>query len=51
MQTYWLLLALVQDNPKNKHIENLKEAVEIAALDGQWVSAWGSYDIEHNVPF
>ena len=41
IQTYWLLLALVQDNPKNKHIENLKEAVEIAALDGQWVSAWG----------
>ena len=25
--------------------------LEIAALDGRWVSAWGSYDIEHNVPF
>ena len=35
----WLLLALVQDNPKNKHLDNLKETVELAAMDGKWVSA------------
>ena len=38
-QVYWLLLALVQDNPKNKHLDNLKETVELAAMDGKWVSA------------
>ncbi len=35
-QSYWLLLALVQDNPKSKHLQTLIERVEIAALDGKW---------------
>ena len=37
VQVNWLLLALVQDNPKSKHVEQLKERCEKAALEGKWV--------------
>ncbi len=37
-QAYWLILALVQDNPKNRHLEQLRDQVEREALNGQWVS-------------
>jgi hypothetical protein len=40
VQLYWLVLALVQDNPKNKHLDNLREQIEAAALDGRWVRDW-----------
>ncbi|GAX76345.1 hypothetical protein CEUSTIGMA_g3791.t1 [Chlamydomonas eustigma] len=36
LKLYWLVLALVQDNPKNKHLDNLREQIESAALDGGW---------------
>lgn len=42
---YWLLLALVQDNPKNKHLDALKETVELAAMDGKWVSEITSREV------
>jgi hypothetical protein len=37
LQTYWLLLALHQDHPKNKHIELFKDKCERSALEGHWV--------------
>jgi hypothetical protein len=34
----WLLLALLQDQPGNRHIRLFKDACERAALTGTWVS-------------
>lgn len=39
-QTYWLLLAISQDQPKNKYVSDLRDRCERAALEGSWVSAW-----------
>ena len=36
MKTYWLLLAISQDNPKNTHVISLLEICEQAALGGHW---------------
>lgn len=36
VKTYWLLLAIAQDQPKNKYVENLKDRCEQAALEGYW---------------
>jgi hypothetical protein len=38
-QTYWLLLAISQDQPRNKHIAAVRDRCEMAALEGYWVSA------------
>jgi hypothetical protein len=38
VQTYWLLLAISQDQPKNKHIAEARDRCEQAALEGYWVS-------------
>jgi hypothetical protein len=35
----WLLLALLQDQPGNRHIRQFKDACERAALTGTWVRA------------
>ncbi len=37
MQTYWLLLAVSQDQPKNKYVAELRDCCERAALEGSWV--------------
>ena len=37
MQTYWLLLAISQDQPKNKYVAELRDRCERAALEGYWV--------------
>ena len=36
LQTYWLLLAISQDQPKNTHVAALRDACEQAALEGYW---------------
>ena len=38
-QVYWLLLAISQDNPKNKHAAEMRDRCERAALEGFWVRA------------
>jgi len=38
LQVSWLLLALLQDQPGNRHIRIFKDACERAALTGTWVS-------------
>lgn len=35
-QTYWLLLAISQDLPKDAHVAALRDACEQAALQGHW---------------
>lgn len=37
VQTYWLLLAVSQDQPKNKYVAELRDCCERAALEGSWV--------------
>ena len=37
LQTYWLLLAVSQDQPKNKYVAELRDCCERAALEGSWV--------------
>ena len=39
LQTYWLLLAISQDQQRNKHIASLRDRCEQAALNGYWVSS------------
>lgn len=36
VKTYWLLLAISQDNPRNDHVANLRDRCEQAALGGHW---------------
>lgn len=36
VKTYWLLLAISQDNPKNTHVAALRDKCEQAALEGHW---------------
>lgn len=36
-QVHWLLLALCQDQAKNKHVHAFRSKCERAALDGRWV--------------
>ncbi|PRW56340.1 phophatdylinositol 4-kinase [Chlorella sorokiniana] len=36
VKTYWLLLAISQDQPKNTHVAALRDACEQAALEGHW---------------
>lgn len=36
VKVYWLLFAVVQDNPKSKHVAELKDRCEEAALKGDW---------------
>lgn len=36
LQTYWLLLAISQDLPKDAHVAALRDACEQAALEGHW---------------
>lgn len=36
-QVYWLLLAISQDNPKNRHAADMRDKCERAALEGFWV--------------
>ena len=36
LQTYWLLLAISQDQPKNTHVASLRDWCEQAALEGHW---------------
>lgn len=38
LQASWLLLALCQDWPANRHLQLFREKCEQAALTGQWVS-------------
>lgn len=38
MQVHWLLLALSQDQTKDKHVEVFRDQCERAALNGRWVS-------------
>ncbi len=38
-QVYWLLLAISQDNPKNRHAAEMRDRCERAALEGFWVRA------------
>ncbi|GAB4820846.1 hypothetical protein N2152v2_007892 [Parachlorella kessleri] len=35
-RTYWLLLAISQDQQRNKHISSLRDRCEQAALNGYW---------------
>lgn len=37
LQTYWLLLAISQDQPRNKHVAAVRDRCEQAALEGFWV--------------
>ncbi len=37
VQTQWLLVALCQDQPKNKALEAFREGAYRAALEGKWV--------------
>ena len=39
LQVYWLLAAIAQDYPKNKHVAELRDHCERAALTGSWVGA------------
>jgi len=39
LQTYWLLLAISEDNPRDEHVSMLRDACEQAALEGHWVGA------------
>jgi len=39
LRVTWLLLALHQDQPSNRHLALFREKTECAALDGRWVSA------------
>lgn len=36
VKTYWLLLAISQDNPRNRHVSTLRDRCEQAALEGHW---------------
>jgi len=36
VQTYWLLLAISQDYPKEAHVASLRDRCEQAALEGHW---------------
>ncbi|KAL4540940.1 hypothetical protein Ndes2526B_g05495 [Nannochloris sp. 'desiccata'] len=36
VKTYWLLLAISQDNPLNKNVAALRDRCEQAALEGHW---------------
>ena len=36
VKTYWLLLAISQDNPKNTHVAALRDHCEHAGLEGHW---------------
>lgn len=38
IKTYWLLLAISQDNPSDMHVVALRDRCEQAALEGTWVS-------------
>ena len=35
-QTYWLLLAISQDQPRNQAVASLRDRCEQAALEGHW---------------
>ncbi|KAK9865441.1 hypothetical protein WJX84_000186 [Apatococcus fuscideae] len=35
-KVYWLLLAISQDQPRNRHVADLRDACELAALNGYW---------------
>lgn len=36
VKTYWLLLAISQDQPRNTHVAQLRDWCEQAALEGHW---------------
>jgi len=36
VKTYWLLLAISQDNPQNENVAALRDRCEQAALEGHW---------------
>ncbi|BDA49060.1 probable phosphatidylinositol 4-kinase beta [Coccomyxa sp. Obi] len=36
VKTYWILLAISQDQPKNKYVSDLRDRCERAALEGSW---------------
>eukprot|EP00887_Chlorella_sp_A99_P002805 scaffold6.g2805.t1 len=36
VKTYWLLLAISQDQPRNQHVATLRDCCEQAALEGHW---------------
>ena len=36
VKTYWLLLAISQDNPRNTHVAGLRDRCEQAGLEGHW---------------